>query len=362
MSKRLSASIRSIAVAAAVAVLPLTVSPAAQAQGTIVPMLTCPLGCGIPETYTALAAQMARANSDVLPAAQETPGYMYNVRAMAEESRWKKAAFGTEDTVIQAAFQGGTPELKKNIPEAIPIKFQLLYGEGMVAQGRFFITFDPNIKSIADLKGKRISIGLPTQSDWGMSAELLLEHAYGITEENSDIRHVTPPVMTQQLIDGNTDAALLALITNADGSIWWTGGLTSKLAASGKQLRYLSISQEALDTINKKFSFTWILGKVPPNTLPNQNKEVLVGLNRLYQAVHPQFPEDVAYKLVKSVAEFGPKLRESGIGLWKFWSIDGMVAGLTEENAHPGAIKAFKELGWWERRAKYPPMTYPEMR
>jgi TRAP transporter TAXI family solute receptor len=318
------------------------------------------MGCGLPATQTALAAQMARAGSDVLPAAQETPGFMYNIRAMADESNWKKVVFGTEDTVIQAAFHGGSPELQKFVPKPIPIKFKLLYGEGLVAQGKFFVTFDPDIQSIADLKGKRVALGLPTQSDWGMTASLLLEHAYGITPENTDIRHVTPPVMTQQLIDGTTDAALMALITNADGNIWWTNSLTSKLDASGKTIRYLPVTEEAIDTINEKFDMTLLKIKVPAGSLPDQDKELLVGGNRIYEAVHPSFPEDVAYKLVKAVAEFGPKLRESGQGIWRFWSPTNMVAGLSEENAHPGAIKAYKELGWWENRKNYEPVTYPK--
>jgi TRAP-type uncharacterized transport system substrate-binding protein len=64
------------------------------------------------------------------------------------------------------------------------------------------------MKSIADLKGKRISLGLRGQSDWGVFARLFLEHAYGITPHNSDIRHMAPARLTQQLIDGATDASV----------------------------------------------------------------------------------------------------------------------------------------------------------
>ncbi|GJL81300.1 MAG: C4-dicarboxylate ABC transporter substrate-binding protein [marine bacterium B5-7] len=331
----------------------------AQAQ-TVVPMLACPLGCGVVQTQTVLAARMARADSKILPAAQETPGYMYNVRVMAEENRWKKTVFGTEDIVMQAALQGGRPELAKYMPVEVPIRFKLLYGDGLVQQGKFFVTLDPSINSIADLKGKRISIGLPTQSDWGMSASLLLEYGFGITAENTDIRHVTPPVMTQELIDGNTDACLLALVTNSDGDIWWTGSLTSKIAASGKKMKYLGMSQEAIDTVNKEIGMSMVSVTVPKGTLPGQDEPFLAGSARAYQAVHPEFPEEVAYELVKSVVENGPELKESGQGFWKWWSKSNMVAGLSEENAHPGAIRAYKELGMWEARKNYPPVTYPE--
>jgi ABC-type nitrate/sulfonate/bicarbonate transport system substrate-binding protein len=52
---------------------------------------------------------------------------------------------------------GGTPEMKEFLPEAVPIRFKLLYGEAWWAQGKFFVTFDPNISKIADLKGKQLA-------------------------------------------------------------------------------------------------------------------------------------------------------------------------------------------------------------
>lgn len=360
MRKRIRGFVKSTVAALAFTIAPLFYLTA-QAE-TVVPMLACPLGCGIVQTDTVLAAQMARADSNVLPAAQETPGYMYNVRAMAEEQRWKTTVFGTIDTVIQAAFQGGRPELEKFVPEQIPIKFKLLYGEGIGIQGKFFVTFDPTIKKIEDLKGKRVSIGLPTQSDWGMAASLILEHGYGITDENTDIRHVTPAVLTQQLIDGNTDAALMALITNSDQDVWWTAELTSKLSATGRTIHYLPVTKDAIDAVNRKFEMTLLVLEVPPGTLPDQKEALLAGGSRVYKAVHPDFPEEVAYELVMGVATHGPKLKETGQGLWKFWSPSNMVGGLTKENAHPGAIRAYEEMGWWSMRDQFPPVTYPAER
>jgi len=62
---------------------------------------------------------------------------------------------------------------------------------------------------------------------------------------------------------------------------------------------------------------------------------------------------------VKQVAKFGPKMGELH-GLWKVWSPELMVDGLSEENTHPGAIRAYKELGWWDLRKQFTPVTYPE--
>ena len=37
-----------------------------------------------------------------------------------------------------------------------------------------------------------------------------------------------------------------------------------------------------------------------------------------------------------------------------------MLDGLTEENTHPGAVRAFKELGIWDSREDSVPVTYPQ--
>ena len=128
----------------------------AQDKPTIVPILSCPFGCGVVAGNTIFGTVMAKGGEPLMVAAQETPGYMYNVRAMADKKRWKTTVFGTEDVIIQLAIQGGTPELKEFLPEPIPIKFKLLHGEAYWAQGKFFVTTDPNIKTIADIKGKRV--------------------------------------------------------------------------------------------------------------------------------------------------------------------------------------------------------------
>ncbi len=80
---------------------------------------------------------------------------------------------------------------------------------------------------------------------------------------------------------------------------------------------------------------------------------------RGYKAAHPQFPDDRAYQIVMAVAKMAPKLRELHV-LWRIWSPELMVAGLSDENVHPGAKKAYVELGWWDKTKNFPAMTYPE--
>jgi uncharacterized protein len=334
-------------------------APAA-AQGKVsVPLLLCPAGCGPTESDTILMVQMIKEGSPVTLLPQETPGYMYNIREMAKEGNWKRFVFSTEDVLIQLAMKwGGTPELKEFLPERVPVRFKLLYGETWWAQGKFFVTFDPSIKRIADMKGKRVSLGLRSQSDWGVFSRLVLE-AYGITPQNSDIRHLTPAQLTQQLIDGTTDAATTVFGMEPNMKEWMIGGPMRQLEASGKPLRYLGVDKETIDRMNKTWGTTFIHTVIPAGTLPKQPEPLGVGLVRGYKAAHSDFPEDVAYQIVMNVAKLAPKLRDLHV-LWKIWSPELMLAGLSDENVHPGAKKAYVELGWWDKIKNFPPMTYPD--
>jgi TRAP transporter TAXI family solute receptor len=309
------------------------------------PTLLCPQGCGPIAADTILMNQMIKAGSSVVLQPQETPGYVANIREMANKERWGNTVFATEDPIIQLAFRGGDPEVKEFLPDPIQIRFKLLYGEAWWAQGKFFATYNPDLKTVQDLKGKKIALGLRSQSDWGFFSRLFLEHGYGITPENSTINHMTPGSLTQKLIDRNVDAAVTVFGTEPDMKAWLIGGPMRQLEAAG-DIRYIGIPKKIVDKVNKKLGTTFLSVTVPSGTLPNQKEDLQVAINRGYKAVHPTFSEDAAYQIVKSVLEIGPKMKELH-PLWTIWTPGLMVHGLSEENTHPGAIRAYKEAGVW---------------
>ena len=341
----------------------LPVSPAlAQkpAAPIAVPLLLCPWGCGPTESDTILMNQMIKEGSPVTLLPQETPGYIYNIREMANERHWKKTAFSTEDVVIQLALKwGGTPVMKEFLPERVPVRFRLLYGETWWAQGKFFVTFDPKIKSPADFKGRSIGLGLRGQSDWGVFSRLVLEHGYGITPQNADIRHLTPAALTQQLLDGSVDVAVTAFGTEPALREILISPPLRQLEASPKPLRYISVSKQVIDKVNAKLGTTFLHVTLPAGKLPKQSEPLQLGFNRGFKAAHPDFPEEAAYQIVMAVARNAPKMKELHV-LWKIWSPELMLHGLSEENVHPGAKRAYVELGWWDKVKQYPPVTYPQ--
>jgi hypothetical protein len=326
---------------------------------TSVPILLCPWGCGPTESDQMLMNLQIRGNKPVNVLPQETPGYMYNIREMVNPRHHKQTIFGTEDAIIQLAMQGGRPELKDSLPDPIDIRFKLLYGDAWWGQGKFFVTFNPNIKTPADFKGKRVAIGMPTQSAWGLYPKLFLEHAYGINEKNTDIRRMPPAAQTQALIDGSIDVAITGFGSEPQVREIMVSAPLRLLEATGRPLYYIPVSKQAVDQINKKFQTTFIHANIRAGSLPRQTQDLSMAFVRSYKAAHPDFPEQTAYELVKSVAEYAPRL-QGNHPLWKLMTRELMLHGLSEENVHPGARRAFVELGWWPDHKKYPPVTYPK--
>jgi hypothetical protein len=326
------------------------------------------MGCGSLVADTIWANYIAKAGYNFILRPQETPGYMYNIREMANnKARWPNTLFETEDTIPVLGYTaGGTPIMKDFLPKKIDIPWKLLYNVGWWSQGMWFITFDENIKKIGDLKGKKVGLGLKTQSDWGMDATLYLDVAYGITEKNASLFYLGPDKMTDALLDGKVAAICMGMGTNGtkkDGVIkdWIPSGVYLKLKASGRRLYYIPMDGWAVDKIDEKFGTSYYLLTVPAGTLKDQQADLTVGADRAYAASHKSFPEDLAYQVVMSMAKLGPEMQKSKAhGFWVYaWKYENMVSGLSEKNAHPGAIRAYKELGLWDKRNEFPIVKWP---
>jgi hypothetical protein len=337
---------------------------AAQAAGKlpIITQLGCPLGCGSVTGYTMLGNYIAKEDLGFILRPQETPGYTYNIREMARnEKRWPNTVFETEDNLIALAdTAGGTPALKEFLPERIPGPWKAIMSAAVASQGTWWITFDPELKKIADLKGKKLGLGLKTQVNWGQDTTFLLNQGYGINAKNTKLLYLGPAKMTEALLNRQVDAICMGLLAkNQPGDkTWLPSSVYRKLEASGRKLYYIPAEPKVIDKINKKFNSYWGIETVKAGTLKFQEADIIVAVSRPLLAVHPTFSEDLAYRYVKAIASLAPVVAEFS-GLWKYvWDLDGMVCGLTENNTHPGAIKAYKELGLWEKRKNYKPFPF----
>jgi TRAP-type uncharacterized transport system substrate-binding protein len=163
-----------------------------------------------------------------------------------------------------------------------------------------------------------------------------------------------PKKAAEELLNGKVNAIMIGFITNHDQSVFNLSGISRILEASGRKIYYVVPEQEVYKAVNDKYGTFTVPVLVPAGTMPSQEVAMLVGGDRVFNVAHASFPEDLAYQLVKAVATLGPSL-QSAHAYWKCVSPLDMLNGLSEENTHPGAIKAFEELGLWKKRKKFSP-------
>lgn len=186
------------------------------------------------------------------------------------------------------------------------------------------------IKSIKDLKGKRVCVGSPASSAELMGWNIL--DAYGI--KKSDIR---PAVLSfaesaDALKDGNIDATFI--MTGAPNSA------VMDIMAS-KQAKVLPIDQNIIEKLTKDYGYysSWV---IPAGTYKGQDAPVAtIGLMTTLIA-NSKLDEETAYNITKTIFENLDEVRK----------IHSVMAGYTAEEAvkvpipmHPGAKRYFKEKG-----------------
>src|SRR5438876_552620 len=317
---------------------------AAQAHKEVrVSFLQYPLGGGW-EGYFIFDRLVADSHPWLRPFQQETPGYVYNLKLLARDKALQKTAtFGSSTGAEWLATKG----IKPFFDEPIAVDWKWLYGETLHGNS-WFVTTDPSVKTVADLKGKSIAIGLKTQTHCGGFAYTLLKEGYGITEENTQIQFLGPAKGIDTLLDGRVVAALVQMNVDALLREVVPGSVLTRVAASGKSFRYLDIPREVVEKVNRQTGSPFIPLDFPPNTLPNQPARLQWFADVGVRAVHPDFPEELAYEVTKAFITLGPKAGQF-VALGKTWNKETMVRPFADapDKVHPGARRAFQEAGLW---------------
>jgi len=195
---------------------------------------------------------------------------------------------------------------------------------------------DSGIKTISDLKGKKICVGAPGSSGATIVWPRILGY-YGIDDKNTKFEYLNTATAADALKDNVIDA--MTLLTK--GAV---GGVSN--VALTKKLRMVSIPHDA--------TFDKILKEVP-GYYKTEGKQDLYGKNQVNDApiqtlgltcivaTRSDVPEDVIYKYTKEIFENLPELGKSH-GSAKDVTLDDALKTLVLP-LHPGAEKYFKEIG-----------------
>lgn len=315
---------------------------AAQSRPEVkIPILISPVNSG---PYLAWAVVQERAREWhpwIRPVAVETPGFVYNITYMARSPQlWKSNLYGSGTVAEWAA---GVP-MKPYFPERAPAEDKKIIGV-MAVTANIFVTLDPNIKTPADFKGKRVGLGLRTQNEWGMHGSMLLE-TLGIRKDMKTLDNLGDQQNIDALLDGRTDVGLLVVFFDPDQKEFLFAPPHRHLEASGRKFYYINTPPEMIEQFNKKTGANLLTVRLAAGKMPGQTEPVVSFGNLLTLMAHKSFPDELAYEFTKFWVDMSPKLAKLH-GFGRPWSLKTLSYTASEkpEAFHPGALRAYKELG-----------------
>ena len=201
---------------------------------------------------------------------------------------------------------------------------------GLYAEAVQLVTTDPNIKSVKDLKGKKVSIGAPASGVYFNAIDVL--EAAGLTEKDIVAQYQDFGQSADALKDGKIDAAFIV-----------AGAPTpaiDELCMTNKNARLVPIDGDIAEALMEKNTF-YSVYEIPANSYKNQDAAVLTVTVKATLIVTADASEEDVYNLTKAIFDNIEDIKvkhAKGAEL----SLENATQGLTVP-FHKGAIKYFKE-------------------
>lgn len=198
---------------------------------------------------------------------------------------------------------------------------------------------DSPYQKIEDLKGKKISPG-PKAGSNDLELQRILK-AMGMSYSDFDVQFLGFDDAAQQMNDGHMDALLYA------NTAFPHAGLMSVFAQ--KQVRLLPIPDDIIKKVCSQYQ------GLAPQVLPAGTYKLKDGTESpamngvgayIHWLVKGDFPEDVAYDMVKSITENFDRYQKAFPGNLKGMTAKDLAREVPGVPLHPGAVKYFKERGF----------------
>ncbi|MFK9093546.1 TAXI family TRAP transporter solute-binding subunit [Bacillus salipaludis] len=184
------------------------------------------------------------------------------------------------------------------------------------------------IKSVEDLKGKKVSVGAPG-SGTNPNAEQILE-AHGMTFDDIKKQDLSFDESTQGIQDGTIDAAFVTAGTPT--------GAVESLSAT-EEVVIIPIAQDKIDALIKKYPY-YVKDEIPAGTYGLEGAVSTVAVQAMLVA-RSDLSEKVVYDITKAIFENLDKVTHAKGKLIK---VENALNGVGID-VHPGAKKYFDEKG-----------------
>lgn len=196
-----------------------------------------------------------------------------------------------------------------------------------------FISIDPEIKSVRDLKGKKVSVDAPGSGCETM-ARLIIETA-GLSYDDIQVSYYSQPEAAQAMKDRNIDA----LFWNFS----YPGSAVQEVTAV-RDVYFIPIDEDIIKKLTAEYGY-YIAGVIPAGTYKGQNEDVPTIQVGNDVVINADIDEETAYQLTKTLFENAEEL----------YNVHPSARLLRPENGvktaiplHPGAAKYFIEVGLGE--------------
>ncbi|MGI9335220.1 MAG: TAXI family TRAP transporter solute-binding subunit [Gammaproteobacteria bacterium] len=297
--------------------------PAANAADTYISIGSCPIGCTAYTWSAGIADVINRSVPGVQVTAEETKGYVANIRLL--QAGDLEASFATSLSSFQAYeasgnYEGTTPGKILSWMAIKPTAMHVIALEGN------------GIESLADLEGKRVGMGQPGGVSM-LDADALMSQLELEPDQHFKPFRVRLGAMANMLGDGQIDAAL------------WNGSFplppVIKLA-SQHPVKLIEIPDDTFTGL-KAGAPPYFRNSIPPNTYKGIDAAIAsYGLSNGL-VVHADVPEDLVYRMTRAVVENLAALKgvHPAFGnVSKETILEGFGAPL-----HPGALRYYREIG-----------------
>ena len=202
---------------------------------------------------------------------------------------------------------------------------------GLYAESVQLVTMDANIKSVADLKGKAVSIGAPGSGVYFNAMDVLT--AAGLTENDIKAQYQSFADSADALKDGKIDAAFI--VAGAP-----TPAITELCTTNSAYL--VPIDGTVAEAMMAACPF-YTAYTIPAGTYPGQTEDVSTVTVKATLIVSKDASEDSVYNLTKAIFDNAADIaKENGKGAEL--SLDNATSGMTAP-FHKGAAKYFAEKG-----------------
>ena len=251
--------------------------------------------------------------------AQSTGASVANVNMLKDGS--VDIAFIQNDIAYYAA--NGKEMFKDNKVENIR-GIAALYPETV----QFVTTADKGIKSIADLKGKKVAVGASGSGAEANARQIL--GAYGLTYDDIDVQYLSFGEAADALKDGNVDVGVVV-----------AGFPTAAIQdlAANKSAALVNIDEEHADKLMKQYPyFTKIT--VPKGTYPGQEEDVSTVAVKCVIVTTDKLSDDLGEQIVKAIYEHLDRMKAAH-AVGKYITKDTALEGMSVK-MNAGAEKYLK--------------------